>query len=97
LTFTDGTHIVRVLPRADGCEVRYADTILVGNTDLALLLGYLHDDPQADHPNRFATQVGMTVDALGMNVRAVIDSMAAVGIPPAVWGVWPDGPQPPSS
>lgn len=89
--FSDAATTVRVLPRENGCEVRFGETILLGNSDLAALLTYLHEDPDGRRATEFAASLDITLDALGNHVRSFLRSMLKAGVSARVWGRWADG------
>jgi len=88
MVFTDGGATVRVLLRAEGCEVRHGSTVLLGNADLAVLLVHLHADPHARELERLAARVASPLETLRATVVRALDAMAGAGIPRAVWGAW---------
>jgi hypothetical protein len=90
-TFGTGPHAIRVLPRADGCEVRFGHQMLLGNRHLAQLLEYLHQDPEGDGVTGFASSFQIPPQAMRTMIAAALRDLASAGIPVEVWGrYWAD-------
>lgn len=79
-------HCVRILPRRNGCEVRFSGRVLFGNKDLAMLLEFICGDPNGEQIGAFSSvlQVGPEV-ARGL-IEDSLCALAKAGIPRHVWG-----------
>jgi hypothetical protein len=85
-TFGSGPGAVRVLPRNDGCEIRFGDEMIVANKHLARMLGYLHEDPSGDALADFASAFGMPTPQMRSAIGSALANLAGVGIPAETWG-----------
>ncbi|MFI7320214.1 hypothetical protein [Streptomyces venezuelae] len=76
---------MRVLPRREGCEVRFGESVVVGNEDLAALLAYVHSDPTGELLPH-AAALPMPAEEFRTLALRTLASLVSAGADPTVWG-----------